>query len=184
VTARPIYGQTWAGTPQHRGVSSRRGAGSCGLRCGTLWAPSCARQSVTSVCRPRATACSRAPRVRSRLPSGDDPGSTARRRAAEVRSLLGDVMPERMHSSSQTRPSAGSLLSAAGTVRVLEPTDAADAYVNDLCAHVFLAGIEHRGLRHVHRGAPWVDDARSARRRGQRAGADPVRLEPAGGGAR
>jgi hypothetical protein len=60
-------------------------------------------------------------------------------------------MPERVHGSSPTRPSAGSLLSAAGTVRVLEPTDAADAYVNDLCAHVFLAGIEHRGLRHVHR---------------------------------
>jgi hypothetical protein len=60
-------------------------------------------------------------------------------------------MPELVHGSSPTRPSAGSLLSAAGTVRVLQPTDAADAYVNDLCAHVFLAGIEHRGLRHVQR---------------------------------
>jgi hypothetical protein len=60
-------------------------------------------------------------------------------------------MSELLHSSSPIRPLAGSLLSAAGTVRVLEPTDAADAYVNDLCAHVFLAGIEHQGLRHVHR---------------------------------
>ncbi len=60
-------------------------------------------------------------------------------------------MPELVHSSSPSRPSAGALLRAAGTVRVLQPTDAADAYVNDLCAHVFLAGIEHRGLRHVQR---------------------------------
>jgi hypothetical protein len=60
-------------------------------------------------------------------------------------------MPELVHSSSPTRPSAGSLLSAAGTVRVLQPTDAADSYVNDLCARVVLAGVEHQGLRHVHR---------------------------------
>jgi ATPase family associated with various cellular activities (AAA) len=60
-------------------------------------------------------------------------------------------MPELVHGSSPSPPSAGALLRAAGTVRVLQPTDAADAYVNDLCAHVFLAGIEHRGLRHVHR---------------------------------
>ena len=60
-------------------------------------------------------------------------------------------MPELLHNGSPARPAAGSLLRAAGTVRVLEPGDAADAYVNDLCAHVFLAGIEHQGLRHVHR---------------------------------
>jgi hypothetical protein len=60
-------------------------------------------------------------------------------------------MPELLHNGSPARPAAGSLLRAAGTVRVLEPDDAADAYVNDLCAHVFLAGIERHGLRHVHR---------------------------------
>ena len=63
-------------------------------------------------------------------------------------------MHEPVHRSSPTRASAArtarSLLRAAETVRVLGPDDAADAYVNDLCGHVFLAGIERGGLRHVH----------------------------------
>jgi hypothetical protein len=66
-------------------------------------------------------------------------------------------MPERVHSSSPTRatasPSRRSLLRAAGTVRMLEPGAVAAAYVNDRCGHVFHAGIEHGGLRHVRSAA-------------------------------
>jgi hypothetical protein len=63
-------------------------------------------------------------------------------------------MHEPVHRSSPTRRSASrsarSLLRAAGTTRTLSPGDATDAgYVNDLCGHVFLSGIERGGLRHV-----------------------------------
>ena len=74
-------------------------------------------------------------------------------------------MHEPVHASSPTRTSAPrtgrsflrataprtarSLLRAAATTRVLDPDNAADAYVNDLCGHVFLAAIERDGLRHV-----------------------------------
>jgi hypothetical protein len=63
-------------------------------------------------------------------------------------------MHEPVHRSSPTRTSAPrtarSLLRAAGTVRMLYAGGTADAHVNDLCGHVFLAGIERGGLRHVH----------------------------------
>jgi hypothetical protein len=62
-------------------------------------------------------------------------------------------MHEPVHVSSPTRTSAPrtarSLLRAAATSRVLDGDVAATAYVNDLCGHVFLAGIERGGLRHV-----------------------------------
>ena len=62
-------------------------------------------------------------------------------------------MHELLHSSSPTRATAWrsgrSLLRAAAATHTIDPDDAAGAYVNDLCASVFLAGIEHGGLRHV-----------------------------------
>jgi hypothetical protein len=62
-------------------------------------------------------------------------------------------MHELLHSSSPTRATASrsgrSLLRAAATAHTVDPDDAAGAYVNDLCASVFLAGIEQGGLRHV-----------------------------------
>ena len=62
-------------------------------------------------------------------------------------------MPELLHSSSPTRATAArsgrSLLRAAGAAYDVNPEDAAGAYVNDLCAAMFLAAIERDGLRHV-----------------------------------
>ncbi|HEX6696457.1 MAG TPA: hypothetical protein VF080_06665, partial [Solirubrobacteraceae bacterium] len=62
-------------------------------------------------------------------------------------------MPELLHSSSPTRATAArsgrSLLRAAGAQYSVNPEDASGAYVNDLCASVFLAAIERDGLRHV-----------------------------------
>ena len=62
-------------------------------------------------------------------------------------------MHELLHSSSSTRATASrsgrSLLRGAASARAVDLDDAANAYVNDLCASVFLAGIEHGGLRHV-----------------------------------
>jgi len=62
-------------------------------------------------------------------------------------------MHELLHSSSPTRTAASrsgrSLLRAAAAAHTIDPDDAAAAYVNNLCASVFLAGIEHGGLRHV-----------------------------------
>ena len=62
-------------------------------------------------------------------------------------------MPEFLHSSSPTRATASrsgrSLLRAAGAAYDVDPEDAAGAYVNDLCAAMFLAAIERDGLRHV-----------------------------------
>ena len=62
-------------------------------------------------------------------------------------------MPELLHSSSSTRATASrsrrSLLRAAGAARNINPQGAAGAYVNDLCASIFLAAIERDGLRHV-----------------------------------
>jgi hypothetical protein len=46
-------------------------------------------------------------------------------------------------------PAGGSLLRAAGTIRVLDGGDAAYRGANALCAHVFLAAIERDGLVHV-----------------------------------
>ena len=46
-------------------------------------------------------------------------------------------------------PAGGSLLRAAGTIRVLESGDAAHRGVNALCEHVFLAAIERDGLVYV-----------------------------------
>ena len=42
-----------------------------------------------------------------------------------------------------------SLLRAAGAEYAVNPEDASGAYVNDLCASMFLAAIERDGLRHV-----------------------------------
>jgi hypothetical protein len=62
-------------------------------------------------------------------------------------------MPEPVHSSSTRRATAErssrSLLRAAGAGYSVNPQGAAGAYVNDLCAGVFLAAIERDGLRHV-----------------------------------
>jgi hypothetical protein len=62
-------------------------------------------------------------------------------------------MPELLHSSSPTRATASRssrwLLRAAGAAYSVNPQGAAGAYVNDLCAGVFLAAIERDGLRHV-----------------------------------
>jgi hypothetical protein len=62
-------------------------------------------------------------------------------------------MRELLHSSSPTRATASrsgrSLLRAAGAAYDVNPEDAAGAYVNDLCAAMFLAAIERDGLRHV-----------------------------------
>lgn len=62
-------------------------------------------------------------------------------------------MPELLHRSSPTRATAArssrSLLRAAGAAYSVNPQGAAGAYVNDLCAGVFLAAIERDGLRHV-----------------------------------
>jgi hypothetical protein len=62
-------------------------------------------------------------------------------------------MPELLHSSSPTRATAARssrpLLRAAGAAYSVNPQGAAGAYVNDLCAGVFLAAIERDGLRHV-----------------------------------
>ena len=62
-------------------------------------------------------------------------------------------MPELLHSSSPTRATASrsrrSLLRSAGAARNINPQGAAGAYVNDLCASIFLAAIERDGLRHV-----------------------------------
>jgi ATPase family associated with various cellular activities (AAA) len=78
-------------------------------------------------------------------------------------------MHEPVHSDSSTRapatPAARSLLRAAGTVHVLDPDAAADAYVNRLCAHVFLSAIEREGLRYlraveIERQAPTFGDLR------------------------
>ena len=62
-------------------------------------------------------------------------------------------MPELLHSSSPTRTTAarsgGSLLRAAGAAYAVNPQGAAGAYVNELCAGLFLAAVERDGLRHV-----------------------------------
>jgi hypothetical protein len=62
-------------------------------------------------------------------------------------------MPELLHSSSPTPATASrsgrSLLRAAGAAYNVNPQGAAGAYVNDLCASLFLAAIERDGLRHV-----------------------------------
>jgi ATPase family associated with various cellular activities (AAA) len=62
-------------------------------------------------------------------------------------------MPELLHSSSPTRATAArssrSLLRAAGAAYAVNPQGAAGAYVNDLCAGIFLAAVERDGLRHV-----------------------------------
>jgi hypothetical protein len=62
-------------------------------------------------------------------------------------------MPELLHSSSPTRAtearSRRSLLRAAGAAHAINPQGAAGAYVNDLCAGIFLAAVERDGLRHV-----------------------------------
>src|SRR5262245_23054270 len=58
-------------------------------------------------------------------------------------------MPEQSHNGSRTRPVGGSLLRAAGTVRVVNGYAAADASVNEICAQMFVAGVERDGLRHV-----------------------------------
>ncbi len=62
-------------------------------------------------------------------------------------------MPELLHSSSPTRATAArsgrSLLRAAGAAYAVNPQGAAGAYVNDLCAGIFLAAVEGDGLRHV-----------------------------------
>ena len=62
-------------------------------------------------------------------------------------------MPELLHSSSPTRATAArsgrSLLRAAGAAYAVNPQGAAGAYVNDLCAGIFLSAVERDGLRHV-----------------------------------
>ena len=62
-------------------------------------------------------------------------------------------MPELLHSSSPTRATAArsgrSLLRADGAAYAVNPQGAAGAYVNDLCAGIFLAAVERDGLRHV-----------------------------------
>ena len=62
-------------------------------------------------------------------------------------------MPELLHSSSPTRATAArsgrSLLRAAGAAYAVNPQGAAGAYVNDLCAGIFLAAVARDGLRHV-----------------------------------
>lgn len=63
-------------------------------------------------------------------------------------------MPTLLHSrsspaSATAARSRRSLLRAAGAQYPVNPEDASGAYVNDLCASMFLAAIERDGLRHV-----------------------------------
>lgn len=63
-------------------------------------------------------------------------------------------MPTLLHSrsspaSTTAARSRRSLLRAAGAQYPVNPEDASGAYVNDLCASMFLAAIERDGLRHV-----------------------------------
>jgi ATPase family associated with various cellular activities (AAA) len=63
-------------------------------------------------------------------------------------------MPTLLHSASSPASATAarsrrSLLRAAGAQYPVNPEDASGAYVNDLCACMFLAAIERDGLRHV-----------------------------------